>query len=77
MGSAMPFDSDEPFEEQVKCIPEDELLAMWEESQHVENMINTRLPWEFTVDPGFERAIVRELFLRASRKLLFPGGISQ
>lgn len=70
MGSAMPFDEDQPFEEKVKCLADEELLEIWAESQEVENFLSQRLPHDCSPQPAYEQAIIRELSLRMQKRLL-------
>lgn len=64
MGRAIPFDEDLPFEKQVKCLADEELLEMWAESQQIENLINAGIPTAFAIGPNFENVIINELNTR-------------
>ena len=70
MGTAMPFREDQPFEEKVKCLADDELLEMWAESQEMECLVNMRAPFELNLPPGYEQVIIKELALRVSQRLV-------
>ncbi len=69
MGSCIPFTDDEPFSKRVKTLADDELLEIWEETQQIESMLQTALQANLEIAPDYERAIVAELTLRASRRL--------
>lgn len=60
---------DEPFEEKVKTLEDEELLEIWAESQQVEQMILERFPEAEIFPQNCEQAIVTELFVRAGRRL--------
>lgn len=66
----MPFSDDQPFEEKVKCLADEELLEIWAESQQLEGMLNASLPEGSFIAPNLEKAIVDELFTRTGRKLV-------
>lgn len=68
MGCAIPFSDDLPFEQKVKCMGDDELLEIWAESQQLEQMINSELPHGCIISPDYEKAIINELTIRASKK---------
>lgn len=70
MGSFEPFDADDPFENKVKCLPEEDLLEIWVESQQLETMLNMQAPGHDFNGESFERAIVHELALRVTQKLV-------
>lgn len=70
MGTLSPFDEDEPFEEKVKCLADEELLEIWAESQQMENLLNSQSSDSFFLDPSYEKTILMELYLRAGRKLI-------
>ena len=71
MGSAYPFDEDDSFDLKVKCMADEELLEIWEESQQLENMLNANAGEQrYMLAPEYERAILDELFLRRARHLL-------
>lgn len=70
MATFSPFDEDEPFEEKVKSLADEELLEIWAESQQVENMLNSQSNDSFFLDPSYEKTIVMELYVRAGRKLI-------
>lgn len=72
MGRAMPFSENQPFEEKVKCLADEELLEIWVESQQIEGMINAGLPPGCVIAPNFEQAIVAELSARLGKKLINP-----
>ena len=70
MGTAIPFSEDQPFEEKVKCLADEELLEIWAESQEMENLINTRMVPDFKMPECYERAILAELSLRVHKRLI-------
>lgn len=70
MGSAFPFAEDDSFDRKVKCMADEELLEVWEESQQLENMLNAGAGSNrYMLSPEYERAILDELFLRQTMKL--------
>lgn len=69
MGTAVPFNEDQPFEEKVKCLADEELLEIWAESQQMENLLNMRLPMSVSLSPGYEQTIINELTLRLGRRV--------
>lgn len=72
MGSAYPFSEDDPFDLKVKSMADEELLEIWEESQHLENMLNAGAGGQrYMLAPEYERAILEELFLRRARHVVF------
>lgn len=73
MGSIIPFDDDQSFEEKIKSLADDELLEIWVESQKMEQMFNARMQLPPSIPFGYEQAIVDELFLRETRKLAQSG----
>lgn len=77
MASAFPFSENEPFSQQVKCLADEELLEIWDESQHIENLIFPGLSQNSGFITDYEQTIVVELFLRASRKLCKPDAKSR
>ena len=72
MGSCIPFIDEQPFEERVKSLADDELLEIWEETQHLENMLCSALHTDLALAPDYEKVIVDELFLRSSRRVNQP-----
>lgn len=68
MGCAEPFRDDIPFESRIKCLPDEDLLEIWAESQQIETMLADKLPGCFMPTHNFEALIVHELSLRACRK---------
>lgn len=71
MGCLVPFREDQSLEEKFKALADEELLEIWEESQQLEVLISSGFPGAAVVGPEFEKAIIAELSVRASRKL--PG----
>lgn len=69
MGRAMPFEDDEPFEEKVKCLADEELLEIWAESQRIEGMLNAGFPGGRLEGPNYEKVIIDELTMRKTRQL--------
>ena len=68
MGSAIDFE-DEPFEEKVKALEDEELLEIWEESQLAEQTLMDQFPQAEILPRTCEQVIVTELFLRNGRRL--------
>lgn len=68
MGTAEPFDENIPLESKLKCLPDEDLLDVWLESQQIEAMLDANLPWHDFPGENFEAVILQELSLRASRK---------
>lgn len=68
MGYAAVISDDEPFEEKIKTLADEELLEIWVETQKMEVAIMAQLPNAQVVGPNFEEAIVAELNLRNSRR---------
>lgn len=69
MGSFEPFADDDLFENKVKCLPEEDLLEIWAESQQLETLLDMQAPGHDFPAESFERVIVHELALRATQKL--------
>lgn len=69
MASCVPFDHDQPFSQCVKSMADDELLEVWEESQHLEHALRRALQADVILTPDLEKTIVEELFLRVGRRL--------
>ncbi len=69
MGSFEPFQEEASLESKVKCLPEEDLLEIWEESQQLETILDMRTPGHNFPGNIFERAIVHELAMRATQKL--------
>jgi hypothetical protein len=67
MGSCVPFDDDTSFAERVKNLADSELLEIWEETQQIERLLQAELHMNVTIAPDYEKVIVEELCLRASR----------
>lgn len=73
MGSAEPFEEEIPLEHKIKCLPDEDLLEIWEESQQLETMLAASIPGcEFPAQ-NFETVIAHELSLRACRRLQAGG----
>ena len=70
MGSCIPFDDDEPFSERVKKLKNQELLEIWEETQHIESMLQAEISTAISISPDYEKVIVNELQRRSSRQCL-------
>lgn len=69
MGAAEPFDENDSLEKKFKCLPDEDLLEIWAESQALENMLNRQAPGHDFPGSSFEEAIVHELALRTSQRL--------
>lgn len=69
MAQATPFSDDMPFSQRVKSLADEELLEIWEETQQVEQLLNTEMHAAVSIAPEYERAIVEELRLRSTRSL--------
>lgn len=69
MGSFEPFPDEEPFEDKIRHLPDEDLLEIWEESQQLETMLDMHTPGHEFPAASFEQAIVHELALRATQKL--------
>lgn len=69
MAQATPFPDDMPFSQRVKSLADEELLEIWEETQQVEQLLNTEMRAAVSIAPEYERAIVEELRLRSTRSL--------
>lgn len=69
MGSAEPFEDDASFETKIKCLPDEDLLDVWLESQQIEALLDASSPGHDFPGQSFETVIVHELRLRACRKL--------
>jgi len=56
-----------PLEEQIKTLKDDELLDFWEETQHLEHLLQDD---EQQAEPGadYERLILQELQVRFQRR---------
>lgn len=74
MGSAEPFGDDMPFESKIKCLPDEDLLEIWAESQQIETMLAENLPGCYIPEQNFEALIVHELSLRACSRVQRQGG---
>lgn len=68
MGRAEPFDDDLSFEDKVKCLPDEDLLEIWAESQRLETMLDMAAPGHGFPASSYELAIIRELAARAWQK---------
>lgn len=70
MGHFAPFhdDQDFPVEDQIKELQDDELLDFWEQSQRLEKFLQEEFNVRDVHTVEYERLIVQELQLRASRK---------
>ncbi len=68
MASFAPFTDDQPFEEKVKCLADEELLDIWAQSQQIESIVPGRMS-SLSISRDYERAIINELSLRSSRGL--------
>ncbi|MDE5833599.1 MAG: hypothetical protein K2H64_11610 [Desulfovibrio sp.] len=68
MGRMLDFE-DEPFEEKVKTLEDEELLEIWAESQQAEQSLLAQFPDAELLPKTCEQVIVTELFIRASRRL--------
>lgn len=68
MGSAVDLE-DEPFEEKVKTLEDEELLEIWEESQLAEQTLMAQYPQAEILPKTCEQVIITELFLRNGRRL--------
>ena len=69
MGILAPFEDYGSFEEKMKCLPDDELLTMWAESQELGAILDHNAPGHDFPAASFEKAIIAELALRTGRKL--------
>ena len=69
MGTAAPFADEDSFEEKVKCLPDEDLLTIWVESQELAAMLDNNTPGHDFPAANFEKAIVHELERRTSWKL--------
>lgn len=69
MAQATPFPDDMPFALRVKCLADEELLEIWEETQQVEQLLSRQMRTAISIAPEYERAIVEELRLRSTRPL--------
>ena len=69
MGSCIPFQDEESFDQRVKSLADDELLEIWAETQQIEQLLSSQLEAELTLAPEYEQAIVAELSLRSCRRL--------
>lgn len=65
----MPFEDNEPFEEKVKCLADEELLEIWAESQRIECMLSADFPGSQMSGPNYEKVIIHELTMRKTRQL--------
>lgn len=68
MGSMEPFEDNVPLELKLKCLPDEDLLDVWVESQQIEALLDANMPGHDFPGGSFESVIVHELCLRASRK---------
>ena len=69
MGSCIPFQDEQSFDQRVKNLADDELLEIWAETQQIEQLLSSQLEAELTLAPESEQAIVAELCLRSCRRL--------
>lgn len=69
MGSAEPFSEDVSLETKIKCLPDEDLLDVWLESQQLEAMLDLSAPGHDFPGQNFENVIINELSLRACRAL--------
>ena len=53
MGSCIPFIDEQPFEERVKSLADDELLEIWEETQQLESMLCSALHTDLALAPDY------------------------
>ncbi|MGE9986033.1 hypothetical protein [Desulfovibrio sp. SGI.169] len=72
MASCVPFSDEEPFVKRVKSLADDELLEIWEETQHIESLLCAEFQTEVSLAPDYEKVIVEELRLRSCRRLRAP-----
>lgn len=70
MGRLATFEDDEPFEQKIKTLEDEELLEIWAESQQMEQMLAMEMPDAIIIPPSYEKVIVTELFVRAGRRLV-------
>ena len=70
MATRMAFTEEEPFALRLKSLADDELLDIWEETQHLERILREEWDAELELAPEYERLIVQELQLRAGRSIL-------
>lgn len=69
MGKFEPFEEGTSFEDKVKCLPEEDLLEVWVESQALGGMLEMHVPGHDFMANSYEKTIVHELSLRATQKL--------
>lgn len=69
MGSAEPFGDNIPLEARIKCLPDEDLLEIWAESQQIETILAENLPGCVAPSQSFEALIVHELSLRACQRV--------
>lgn len=67
MGRAEPFEEDIPFEKKIKCLPDEDLMDVWLESQQIEAMLDASAPGHDFPGQSFEAVIIHELSLRACK----------
>ncbi|MDR3319697.1 MAG: hypothetical protein LBS77_01795 [Desulfovibrio sp.] len=67
MGSSVPFDDEISFIERIKTLSNEELIEIWEETQHIERFFSSELHLEVSFAMNYENVIVTELSLRACK----------
>lgn len=68
MGRRLPFSEEQPFEQRIKSLADDELLDIWVETQELERVLREEWDAELELAPEYERMILHELQVRYGQK---------
>lgn len=70
MARRVPFSEEQPFDQRIKSLADDELLDIWLETQELERMLREEWDAELELAPNYERMIIHELQLRHGQKFV-------
>lgn len=74
MGSLAPFGENDSLADKVRCLPDEDLLAIWAQSQELGAFLDNNTREHDFPAANFEKAIVHELEMRHTWKLCSSRG---